>query len=89
MAIGASSKDVLAMILGESAWLSALGLSLGFLLAVGIGRVAGQFLYQVPGFDPLAFAVIPPMLLAVVLFACWLPARRAAKVDPMEALRYE
>ena len=89
MAIGASSNAVLGMILGESAWLSALGLGLGFLLAGGLGRVAGQFLYQVPGLDPVTFAVIPPLLLVVVLFACWLPARRASKVDPMVALRYE
>jgi predicted permease len=89
MAVGARSKDVLGMILAESAWLSALGLGLGFLLAVGIGRVASQFLYQVPGFDPLTFALVPALLLAVVLFACWLPAQRAAKVDPMEALRSE
>jgi predicted permease len=89
MAIGATPNKVLGMVLAESAWLSALGLGLGFLLAMGIGRVVSQFLYQVPGFDPLTFVLAPPLLLAMVLFACWIPARRATKIDPMKALRYE
>jgi predicted permease len=89
MAIGATPNNVLRMVLVESVLLSASGLSVGFLLAVGLGRVASQFLYQVPGFDPLTFALAPALLLAVVLFACWIPARRATKIDPMKALRYE
>jgi putative ABC transport system permease protein len=89
IAIGATPNGVLGMILAQSAWLSALGLSLGFLLAVGIGRVASQFLYQVPGFDPLTFALAPLLMLAMVLLACWIPARRATKIDLMKALRYE
>ena len=89
IAIGATPNAVLGMVLAESAWLSALGLGLGFLLAMGIGRVANRFLYQVPGFDPLTFALAPPLLLATVLFACWIPARRATKIDPMKALRDE
>jgi predicted permease len=89
IAVGATPNGVLGMILAQSAWLSALGLGLGFLLALGIGRVASQFLYQVPGFDPLTFALAPLLMLAMVLLACWIPARRATKIDPMKALRYE
>ena len=73
----------------ESAWLAGLGLGLGLLLALAVGKLAGGFLYQVPAMDPLTFGVIPPLLLVMTLVACWLPARRAAKVDPMEALRHE
>ena len=89
IAVGATPNGVVGMILAQSAWLSALGLGLGFLLAVGIGRVASQFLYQVPGFDPLTFALAPLLMLAMVLLACWIPAQRATKIDPMKALRYE
>jgi ABC-type antimicrobial peptide transport system permease subunit len=89
IAIGATPNGVLGMILAQSAWLSALGLGLGFLLAVGIGRVASQFLYQVQGFDPLTFTLAPLLMLAMVLLACWIPARRATKIDPMKALRHE
>lgn len=89
MALGARGRDVLSMLLRESAWLAVWGLGLGFLLSLAMGRLASRFLYQVPAFDPLTFAVIPVLLLAVVLIACSFPARRATKVDPMVALRHE
>jgi predicted permease len=89
LAVGATPNGVLGMVLAESAWFSALGLGLGFLLAVAIGRVTCQFLYQVGGFDPLTYALAPPLLLIMVVLASWIPARRATKIDPMKALRYE
>jgi predicted permease len=89
MALGANARDVVAMILLESAWLAILGLGLGLLLALAVGKLAGSFLYQVAAVDPLTFSVMPPVLLAMALLACFVPARRAARVDPMEALRYE
>jgi ABC-type antimicrobial peptide transport system permease subunit len=77
------------MFLRESASLAGLGLGIGLLLALGVGKVAGSFLYQVRSADPLTFIVIPPLLLGVALFACWLPARRASRIHPMKALRTE
>ena len=89
MALGANAHDVVVMILRESSWLAGLGLGLGLLLALVVEKMAGSFLYQVPPVDPLTFSIVPPLLLLVALFACWLPARRVARVDPMVALRHE
>jgi len=89
MALGADRHDVMAMILRESARLATLGLGLGLLLAVAVGKLAGSFLYHVPAMDTLTFSVVPLLLLVVTLVACAIPARRAAKIDPMEALRHE
>jgi predicted permease len=89
MALGARSRDVLAMLLRESAWLAVWGLGLGLLLSLAMGRLASRFLYQVPAFDPLTFVGVPILLLTAVLIACSIPARRATKVDPMVALRHE
>jgi ABC-type antimicrobial peptide transport system permease subunit len=89
IALGATAGNVLNMILVGSARLALWGMGFGFLLSLAVGRLTSRFLYRVLPFDPLTFAVIPLLLLGVVLFACLLPARRAAKTDPMEALRYE
>ena len=89
IALGADRSDVVAMILRESARLAVWGLGIGFLLSLGAGRLASRFLYKVSAFDPLIFAAVPLLLLVVNLLACWLPAWRASKVDPMVALRYE
>ncbi len=89
MALGANRRDVVAMILRETAWLATLGLCLGLALALVVGKLAVGFLYHVPAMDPLSYCTIPPLLLATVLLACVVPARRAAKLDPMQALRYE
>jgi ABC-type antimicrobial peptide transport system permease subunit len=64
-------------------------MALGLLLALVLGRGLGSMLYQVSPLDPLAFSLAPAVLLATALVACWLPARRAAKVAPMVALRFE
>ena len=89
MALGANPRKVVALILRESVWLAGLGLGLGLLLALAVGKLAANFLYHVPATDPITFIIVPPLLLAVALFACWLPARRAARVNPMVALRSE
>ncbi len=88
-ALGAESGAVLRMILREGLLMTLGGVGLGFLLALGIGRMFSGMLYQVSPVDPVAFALAPAMLIATALLACWLPARRAAKVDPMVALRNE
>ena len=89
MALGANARDVVAMILRESAWLTGLGTGFGLLLAVALGKVTARFLYHVPSLDPVTFTLIPPMLLCVALLACWFPARRATRVNPVLALRAE
>jgi ABC-type antimicrobial peptide transport system permease subunit len=88
-ALGAEPGTVLRMILREGLLMTLGGTALGFLLALGIGRALSGMLYQVSPVDPVAFTLAPAMLVATALFACCLPARRAAKVDPMVALRNE
>jgi len=89
MALGAEPSEVVRMILPEGLVMTLIGVGLGFLLALGVGRVFAGMLYQVSPVDPVAFSVTPGVLIATALLACWLPARRAAKVDPMVTLRYE
>jgi predicted permease len=88
-ALGAEPGDVLRMILREGLIMTFGGAALGFLLALGIGRALSGMLYQVSPVDPVTLAFAPIMLVATALLACWLPARRAAKVAPMVALRNE
>jgi len=88
-ALGAAPGTVLRMILREGLLMTLGGAALGLLLALGIGRAFSGMLYQVSPVDPMAFTLAPALLVATALFACWLPARRAAKVDPMVALRTE
>jgi ABC-type antimicrobial peptide transport system permease subunit len=89
IALGANRRDVMTMILRESLWLAAAGLALGFALALAAGKVSARFLYHVSAWDSATFIILPPTLLAVVIVACWFPARRAAKIDPLAALRHE
>jgi predicted permease len=89
MAIGACSRDITGMVLRDGAFLVLVGTMLGLGLALVVTRVLGRFLYGVGVTDPLTFVVIPVMLAAVALVAAWLPARRAAGLDPVRALRSE
>ena len=89
MALGAQGQDVLQLVLRRGLMLSSIGVGIGVLLALGVTRLLANFLYGVSPFDVAAFAGAPLLLGLVTLFACWLPARRAAKVAPMEALRCE
>jgi putative ABC transport system permease protein len=57
--------------------------------AIGLGQVARTQLFGVTPYDPLTFLIVPPLLALIALIACWLPARRAARIDPLVALRYE
>jgi len=77
------------MIISEGMVTLICGLGAGFVLALGIGKVVGSLLYRVGAFDPVALTLAPALLALATLLACWLPARRAAKVDPMIALRAE
>jgi putative ABC transport system permease protein len=89
MALGATRQNVLAMILAEGARLALVGAAIGILLAFLLTRLMSSMLYGVSAHDPLTFLIIPALLFAVALAACLIPARRATKVDPMVALRYE
>jgi predicted permease len=89
MALGANRRDVLTMILGEGARLALIGAAIGLLLAFLLTRLMASMLYGVSAHDPLTFFVIPALLFTVAIIACLIPARRATKVDPMVALRYE
>ncbi len=87
MAIGARAGDVLRMILGEGMRLVGAGIVLGLLLSVLVTRLMGSLLFDVSATDPLTLAAISMLLSAVAILACWIPARRATRVDPMVALR--
>ena len=89
MALGATSGDTLGLILREGVNVTLVGLGIGMLLAIALGRVLAGMLYEVRALDPWVFTIAPVTLAAVSLFACYLPARRASRVDPMVALRYE
>jgi ABC-type antimicrobial peptide transport system permease subunit len=87
MALGAPAAEVLRMFMRESALTLITGITLGFFLAVGTGRLIGDLLYDVGALDPIAFTVAPLVLGVAALAATWFPARRATRVNPLTALR--
>jgi putative ABC transport system permease protein len=89
LALGAQRRDVLALVLVEGARYAATGVVIGMAAAVGLTRLMASELYAVRPADPLVFAIVASLLFAVTLLACYLPARRAMRVDPLIALRSE
>ena len=89
MALGAGKGNVLRLVLKEGLTLAGGGIAAGLIVAAGFTRLIASFLYGVSSLDAVTFAAIPLVLLVVALLASYMPARRAAKVDPMIALRYE
>jgi predicted permease len=89
LALGASPRDALAQVIGQGLRLVLVGIGLGILGALGLTRLARGLLFRVQATDPLVLAIVVVALLGVALLACYLPARRAMRVDMMTALRYE
>ncbi len=89
MALGAGRWQVLEMVLGTGAKMALPGVAVGLAASLGLGRLMPNLLFGVSSYDPITLAGVSSLLILVALAACYIPARRATKVDPMEALRYE
>ena len=89
IAIGAQPADVVRLILMRGLGLALLGVVVGSASGVLLARLMASLLYQVQGFDAVTYAAVPTLLMAVALAASYLPARRATRIDPIEALRAE
>ena len=89
LALGAETGAVRNMVVVQGMRLALIGVVVGVAGAFGLTRLLEKFLYGVKTLDPLVFISVPVLLSLVALFAVWLPAQRATKIDPLEALRYE
>jgi ABC-type antimicrobial peptide transport system permease subunit len=89
MALGAQRREVVRMVLGEGLRVALLGVVVGIVAALGLTRLLTQMIFGVRTVDPLTFAGVAILLTFVAMVACYIPARRAMRVDPIVALRYE
>ncbi len=89
MALGAQRNDVLRLVIGHGAKMALVGVAIGVAAALGLTRLMANQLFGVSAHDPLTFAGVAVLLIIVAVAACYIPARRAMRVDPMIALRHE
>lgn len=89
MALGANRKDVIILVVGQGMKLSLMGVGIGLAISLALTKLLSSFLFGVSASDPVTYLLISLLLAAVALIACYIPARRATRVDPMIALRYE
>jgi ABC-type antimicrobial peptide transport system permease subunit len=89
LALGAQRSDVMRLVLAHGAKMALIGVTIGIAAALGLTRLMANQLFGVTAHDPLTFLAVAILLMLVALLACYLPARRATRVDPMVALRYE
>ena len=87
LALGAEARDIVRMVVGAAAWLAAIGLAIGVVLALALSRTLASLLYETAGTDPLTFTAVVAILGAVAIAASYVPARRAARIPAVEALR--
>jgi putative ABC transport system permease protein len=89
LALGASRGDILALVVHQGMTLTGIGVGIGLGAAVAASQAITSLLFGVSRLDPITYFGVTALLLGVSVIACWLPARRAARVDPLVALRYE
>jgi ABC-type lipoprotein release transport system permease subunit len=89
MALGAQLRDVLKLVISHGVKLIIIGVTVGLIGAYAVTRLITSLLYGVSATDPVTFGFVSITLILIALFACYIPARRATKVDPLVALRYE
>ena len=89
MALGAEKNTVRSMVVIQGVRLAVIGVAIGLIAAFGLVRLLASLLFHTKTWDPVSFTVVPALLIAVALLAVWVPAQRAVRVDPVDALRYE
>jgi putative ABC transport system permease protein len=89
LALGATERSIVGAVLGRGLRLTAIGVAIGVTIALALSRLIVGMLYGVTAIDPATFVLVPPLLFAIAALACYIPARRATRVDPVVALRSE
>jgi putative ABC transport system permease protein len=89
MALGANSRDVMRLVLRRGVRLAITGAIVGVVSAFFLRKIMASFLFGLSANDPMVMSIVPCLMVLVILVACWQPARRATRIDPMVALHYE
>jgi ABC-type antimicrobial peptide transport system permease subunit len=89
MALGAQRRDIFSLVLKQGIILALIGVGIGLGAAIGLSKAVASVLYGISATDPVTFILVAGIIIAVALLACFFPARKATKVDPITAMRYE